>query len=595
MLMPSLGLLWLQPLFLLQLATTANAFVGPGVGLRRPPPTRGRSTQQLFGEYEDYMDARRRAQEQQQQQQSSPQGQPPFPDLSAIKNQSPPQQQQQTNRPFESAGSNPPPTFPSSATSIPGASGSVKRNYSPGGGGSPMWKTNNAGSSSTPAPPTKPPITTTPRTPNQQQPPLSSVDATTADRWRNPASELRNVAAGAIGPPRVGTSSSWAENNNNNNMQSNAAMPPSSWSTNSNINRGDDNKYGNEPSWDPAGSTAGAVPVWNDNKSSLLGTTTAAATATSQDEESSLPWWKVGSDTAELSSSSLDPPTAAGQAPVLDMEKLRTVNPTTTASVKEPPADVSSSSSAWWKVGDLATKNVVETPPYESTPPSKRVESKKTTTSDEQEKPKKSPWWKAAVPTTPKKQVTRPPLTMQYSSSAATVSEHILKSCPSETQASGAGGASTWDAFQRVEENWRRLRMGLDEVPRHFVTNDAAVGTINPKCWDRLRQLNRRAEPLDYDILVCGGTLGIFFATALTMKGHRVGVLEAGKLRGRAQEWNISQKELDELIEMGVLSQDDVEAAIQTDFPACRSGFKVRLYCCCTDRGKQRISRSASF
>jgi hypothetical protein len=376
MIMPSLGFLWLQPLFLSQFATTAGAFLGPGVVLRRPSPA---SSTQLFGEYEEYMAARRRAQEQQQQQQSSPQGQPPFPDLSDIKNLSkpPPQQQQQTN-PFENAGSD--------------ASTSVKKNYSPGGGPS-LWKTTTiAGSSSTPAPPTTPPITTTPtilkvgtappipmRLLHQSNSYKGQKEQVEQQSWSASSSSWQPQQSVVAPPPPLSTTawqpqqqqqpSSWAENNNSN-VQSNAA-PSLSWS-NSDINLGD-NKYGNEPSLDPPRFTAGAAPVLNDNKS-LLGTTSPTAandgsgwrktttksggaapdpsldrpvtagaapvlenesllearydtTTTNnkkEDEESSLPWWKISSDNAE--SSSLDPPTAAGQAPVLATEKLRTGN-----------------------------------------------------------------------------------------------------------------------------------------------------------------------------------------------------------------------------------------------------------------------------
>jgi len=47
-----------------------------------------------------------------------------------------------------------------------------------------------------------------------------------------------------------------------------------------------------------------------------------------------------------------------------------------------------------------------------------------------------------------------------------------------------------------------------------------------------------------------------------------------GKLRGREQEWNISENELNELIELGVLTEEDVHAIVTTEFPSCRSGFK---------------------
>ena len=77
-------------------------------------------------------------------------------------------------------------------------------------------------------------------------------------------------------------------------------------------------------------------------------------------------------------------------------------------------------------------------------------------------------------------------------------------------------------------------------------------------------------------MVVCGGTLGIFIATSLLLKNPmlKVAVLEAGELRGRAQEWNISRKEIMELVELGVMTVDEVDLAITTEFPGCRAGFK---------------------
>jgi flavin-dependent dehydrogenase len=153
------------------------------------------------------------------------------------------------------------------------------------------------------------------------------------------------------------------------------------------------------------------------------------------------------------------------------------------------------------------------------------------------------------------------------------MTERIMKKTPVEGQATGAGGSSTWDAFQRVEKNWKALKESkpqrLADVVE-FVTDDGAKG--NPRCWQKLNE--QRGKELDYDVVVCGGTLGIFFATALRLKGQRVAVLEAGKLRGREQEWNLSMDELQELVKLGVLTQEDVDAAVTTEFPGCRSGFK---------------------
>ncbi|MCI07039.1 lycopene beta/epsilon cyclase, partial [Trifolium medium] len=69
-----------------------------------------------------------------------------------------------------------------------------------------------------------------------------------------------------------------------------------------------------------------------------------------------------------------------------------------------------------------------------------------------------------------------------------------------------------------------------------------------------------------YDVIVCGGTLGIFIATALCARGLRVAVAERNVLKGREQEWNISRKELMELVEVGVLEEDDIERVTAAKF-----------------------------
>lgn len=168
-----------------------------------------------------------------------------------------------------------------------------------------------------------------------------------------------------------------------------------------------------------------------------------------------------------------------------------------------------------------------------------------------------------------------------------TLTERMLSKVPTEFQASGAGGFSTLDAFQRAEANWSKIKafepfeydpkllqreQNGQPAPRQFVTSDGGVG--NPKCWSKLQELSDEEKDVDYDVVVCGGTLGIFFATYLQMRGYSVCVLEAGKLRGREQEWNISMNELIELLELNILTQEDIDAVITTEFPACRSGFK---------------------
>ncbi len=183
-------------------------------------------------------------------------------------------------------------------------------------------------------------------------------------------------------------------------------------------------------------------------------------------------------------------------------------------------------------------------------------------------------------------QVIDPPVA-QSEEDEKSLTQRIMEKTSAAGQTGGAGGVSTWDAFLRAEENWSRLKASksfeydktvLSAVqhgvppPPQFVTDDGASG--NPRCWEKLRMQAADSSPLDYDVTICGGTLGIFIAMALQLKGHSVAVLEAGKLRGREQEWNISMKELLELVELGVLTEEDIDMAVKTEFPGCRAGFK---------------------
>jgi len=153
-------------------------------------------------------------------------------------------------------------------------------------------------------------------------------------------------------------------------------------------------------------------------------------------------------------------------------------------------------------------------------------------------------------------------------------------------QTLGAGGSSTYDAFLKAEDRWKNLKSskplksnnsfsslkgnGNEHPLQSFVTDDGAKGSA--KCWEKLR--NTSASNIDFDVVVCGGTLGIFIALALQLKGYNVCVIEAGRLQGREQEWNISRQELDDLIREGLLTEEEVERIITTEFPGCRAGFK---------------------
>ncbi|KAL4448357.1 hypothetical protein ABPG75_005576 [Micractinium tetrahymenae] len=136
--------------------------------------------------------------------------------------------------------------------------------------------------------------------------------------------------------------------------------------------------------------------------------------------------------------------------------------------------------------------------------------------------------------------------------------EQMERNAAAGEQALGAGGVTSLEALRRADAAWRSLRTRTDWGPRpEFVHTTAAP----------------LGAPADVDVAVCGGVLGIFLACALQLRGLRVAVLERGPLLGRTQEWNISRKELQELVEMGLLSEQEAEESITSEFNPVRIGF----------------------
>lgn len=145
--------------------------------------------------------------------------------------------------------------------------------------------------------------------------------------------------------------------------------------------------------------------------------------------------------------------------------------------------------------------------------------------------------------------------------------QRIMESISVSGEVGGAGGAYSYSALKRLDQLWSSIcsaqtvyqepRKVVSSVPglfKHSAVDDKAVET--------------------FDVLVCGGTLGIFIATALSSKGLRVGVVERNILKGREQEWNISRKELLELVEAGILVEDDIKQVTAAKFNPNRCGFE---------------------
>lgn len=111
-------------------------------------------------------------------------------------------------------------------------------------------------------------------------------------------------------------------------------------------------------------------------------------------------------------------------------------------------------------------------------------------------------------------------------------------------QASGAGGGTTLKALERADAVWSSIR--------NMPTGDDAAGSAPPRPFVVESNERMGVSACDFDVCVCGGTLGILFAAALQARGQRVLVIERGALKGREQEWNISRSELMSLVPLGV-------------------------------------------
>ncbi|KAL2316982.1 hypothetical protein Fmac_030858 [Flemingia macrophylla] len=145
--------------------------------------------------------------------------------------------------------------------------------------------------------------------------------------------------------------------------------------------------------------------------------------------------------------------------------------------------------------------------------------------------------------------------------------QRIMESISVSGEVGGAGGAYSYEALKRLDQLWSGICSAQEAVQEP----QQVVSTI-PSLF-RSSDLADKAEG-SYDVLVCGGTLGIFIATALCARGLQVAIVERNVLKGREQEWNISRKELLELVEVGVLEEDDIEGATAVQFNPNRCGFE---------------------
>lgn len=143
-----------------------------------------------------------------------------------------------------------------------------------------------------------------------------------------------------------------------------------------------------------------------------------------------------------------------------------------------------------------------------------------------------------------------------------TTSGDVLQSFLNRVQSSPAE-----KALQAADMSWKRL----------LQTGTVSGRPAEPVVHQAQQRVVTTTTRVDFDVLVLGGTLGILVATALLQRNPklRIVVAERGALKGRDQEWNTSRRELQTLVDTGVLTQTNLEKAIRSEWNPMRVGVEA--------------------
>ncbi|MBD2294252.1 FAD-binding oxidoreductase [Anabaena sphaerica FACHB-251] len=121
----------------------------------------------------------------------------------------------------------------------------------------------------------------------------------------------------------------------------------------------------------------------------------------------------------------------------------------------------------------------------------------------------------------------------------------------------------------------------LSQLPGNVLNNlrrtDQILTSLRTDNQTITEVVKKNPEPLnsvDWDVIICGGTLGILIGCALAVRGVRVALLERGILQGREQEWNISRKELSVFRELDLLTEAELQTTIVTEYNPARVSFQ---------------------
>lgn len=111
------------------------------------------------------------------------------------------------------------------------------------------------------------------------------------------------------------------------------------------------------------------------------------------------------------------------------------------------------------------------------------------------------------------------------------------------------GGLTHLEYITALEERWGKLARGQMPIEGEVLVQVPGVADLP------------RADG-DFDLVYCGGVLGLFSAAVLARMGWKVLVFDQRRVGTSHREWNISDDELAQFVEVGLFSREELEKAV---------------------------------
>ncbi|MEI6045723.1 MAG: FAD-dependent oxidoreductase, partial [Chloroflexota bacterium] len=118
-----------------------------------------------------------------------------------------------------------------------------------------------------------------------------------------------------------------------------------------------------------------------------------------------------------------------------------------------------------------------------------------------------------------------------------------------ETLRKMEGGLTHLEYITALDERWGKLAQGQMPIEGEVLV---AVPTVV-----ELPKVDR-----NFDIVYCGGVLGLFSAAVLARMGWKVMVFDQRRVGTSHREWNISDDELARFVEIGLFTREELEQAV---------------------------------